>query len=216
MILQGVVLPRKFYVNETLSVAQELLGCTLVVLKEPMTASQITKNGIVTIEQELIAACGDIVECEAYLGKRDRAAHSYKAHPFGRTNIMYESGGYAYIYFIYGMHYCLNAITAGKDNPEGVLIRALQPILQGEDVRKYAGPGKLCKSAGIDKQDYGADLCADVPSRLIIMQREGKKTPQIKTTTRIGVESRGEAANYLYRFYDMDSPSVSKKERKRK
>ncbi len=216
MILQGVVLPRKFYVNETLSVAQQLLGCTLVVLKEPVLAGQIKKNGIATIEKSMIAACGDIVECEGYLGKRDRAAHSYKAHPFGRTNIMYESGGYAYIYFIYGLHYCLNAITAGKGNPEGVLIRALQPFLQEEDIRKYSGPGKLCKSAGITKEDYGADLCADIPSRIIILQREGKKTPQIKATTRIGVEYSGDAAQYLYRFYDMDSPSVSKKERKRK
>lgn len=216
MVLEGVILPRKFYVNKTLLVAQELVRCTLVVLKEPVLASEITKGGIAKISADMMVGCGDIVECEAYLGKKDRAAHSYKGNPFGRTNIMYESGGYAYIYLIYGIHYCLNAITAGAGNPEGALIRALQPLLPEEDKRKYAGPGKLCKSLGITKEDYGADLCADTPSRIIILQREGRRATQIKATTRVGIDNSGEAADYLYRFYDIASPSVSKKERKRK
>lgn len=203
-------MPREFYERDTLSVARELLSCTLAVLKTPVTARQITKDGVAQVEQSLIAACGDIVECEAYLGLRDAAAHSYKTKPGGRVNIMYKSGGYAYIYLIYGIYNCLNAVTAGEGNPEAVLIRALQP-LEGEDIRKYAGPGKLCREAGITRADYGADLCAEASSRIIILQREGRRLPETKATTRIGVEYSGEAAGYPYRFYDETSLSVSKK-----
>lgn len=146
-------LKREFYTRDTLTVAKELLGKILV---------HKTPQGTVK---------GKIIEVEAYLGKKDAAAHSYKASPFGRTNVMYREGGYAYVYFIYGMYYCFNVVTNLKDIPEGVLVRSVRP-LEGIELMQQRrktnniknlcnGPGKLCIAFDIDKSCYGLDLCGD-------------------------------------------------------
>ncbi len=182
-------LNREFYTRDTLSVAKDLLGKILV---------HKTEEGTVK---------GRIIEVEAYLGKSDAACHSYKANPFGRTNVMYGDGGYSYVYFIYGMYYCFNVVTNKKDIPEAVLIRAVHP-LEGIELMKErrkteklnnlcSGPGKLCIAFGIDKSCYGLDLCGD---KLYIEDGAVYEDEIIVATKRINVDYAGEAANYPYRF----------------
>lgn len=100
----------QFYKRSSLEVAPELLGKHLVFIN----------NG-----KELV---GRIVEVEAYMGPHDKAAHSYNNRRTKRNEIMYGPGGYAYIYLIYGMYYCLNVVTANELEPQAVLIRAVEPI----------------------------------------------------------------------------------------
>src|SRR5271170_7571464 len=104
------VLPRKFYTRDTVTVAKELLGKRLVHIVRGRRLS------------------GLIVEVEAYLGEKDAAAHTYKGRRTKRNEAMYMIGGHAYVYFVYGMHWCLNAVTGKADQPQAVLIRAVEPV----------------------------------------------------------------------------------------
>ncbi len=186
---------REFYLNDTLTVAQRLLGKTLVCGE----------------------ASGLIVETEAYMGPMDKAAHSSGSKRTPRTEIMYGEGGYAYVYLIYGMYCCLNVVTSQRDRPECVLLRALEP-LTGLDLMSQRrkgkpktelcrGPGCLCTALGIDRSFLGADLCA--PHKLFIT--EGAELPEalIAATPRIGIDYAGEARFYPWRFIIKDNPYVS-------
>ncbi|HEX6989314.1 MAG TPA: DNA-3-methyladenine glycosylase [Bacillota bacterium] len=102
-------LPEDFFRRTSLVLAQALLGAELV---------HRTPDG---------EAAGIIVEVEAYCGPVDRAAHSYGGRRTARTEVMYEPGGCAYVYQIYGMHFCFNVVAAGRDEPQAVLVRALEP-----------------------------------------------------------------------------------------
>ncbi len=104
-------LKKKFFARETTQVATDLLNCVLV---------RVTETGTVLK--------GRIVETEAYLGLKDDSCHSFGGRKTKRTQVMYLPGGCAYIYFTYGMYYCFNIVTAGRGEPEAVLIRALEPI----------------------------------------------------------------------------------------
>lgn len=209
VFLQGKIFKREFYNHNTLTVASELLGCILVVLNENTDLSK-NVDGEICLEEKDVFSAGKIVETEGYLGLNDKACHSYKAKANGRTNIMYGQGGFAYVYLIYGLHHCFNVVTQNADMPEAVLIRALEPLNSTEDIKKYSGPGKLCKQTGITKNDYGADLCAETPSRIIIIKPNNYAPPQITSSKRIGVDYSEEAKDFLYRFYDANSKSVSK------
>lgn len=236
MIL-GKILDRSFYLNNTLSVAKSLIGKTLVVYKDSTVASECIDNNVVRVNENAVFA--KIVETEAYLGHEDKACHSYNKKIGGRTNIMFNEGGYAYVYLIYGMYYCLNFVTGKQGVPHGVLIRALEPIsktktqqdyeclssnipqeenrakireinkLKKLEQRVFAGPGKLCLALGITKNDYGTDLCGT--GRIFVVDPIATAAPEIVETTRIGLGDVGEAKDYLYRFYDKNSLSVSKK-----
>ena len=132
-------LPRSFYRGDTLDIARALLGCYLVTSLPEGTA------------------IGRIAETEAYLGPRDKAAHSYKKKgPDGRVSIQYREGGYAYVYLIYGMHCCFNVVTGPENLPEVVLIRALEPLdweesltlmasRRGVDPQRLVSPKKGCR-----------------------------------------------------------------------
>ncbi len=133
-----MILQESFYQRETITVAKELLGKILV---------HETKEGITS---------GRIVETEAYQGPEDQAAHSYGGRKTARNEVMFGQKGRAYVYFIYGLYYCLNVTTGNlPGKPEAVLIRALEPIT-GEEIMakrrgkqiKFAnltnGPSKLC------------------------------------------------------------------------
>ena len=139
--------------------------------------------------------------------------------------IMYGPPGRAYIYFIYGMYYCLNAVTQKEGIPEAVLIRALEP-LEGHDImalnrfnKEYKdltstqitnltnGPGKLCMAMGIDKKLNGNMLSGDT---FYIEEGNNDKFDIIKTK-RIGIDYAEEAKDFLLRFYIKGSPFVSKK-----
>ena len=144
------ILPREFYNRPTLTVARELLGMTLVHVE----------NGV--------RIAGMIVETEAYVGESDLGCHA-KAGKTPRTEVMFGQAGRAYVYFTYGMHWMLNAVTEEDGFPAAVLIRAIQP-LEGLDIiasrrgkqprAKWTdGPAKLAQALGIDKSFNGVDLC---------------------------------------------------------
>jgi DNA-3-methyladenine glycosylase len=139
------VLPREFYNRPTLTVARELLGARLVRVL----------NGVKLV--------GLITETEAYIGEKDLGCHA-KAGRTPRTQVMYGAPGHAYVYFTYGNHWMLNAVTEREGFPAAVLIRAIQPV-EGVEVmqtrrggRDTFGPGKLCQAMGIGKGENGVDL----------------------------------------------------------
>ena len=189
-----------FFRQDTVELARKLLGCLLI---------HRTPDG---------AAGGMIVEAEAYVGAIDKACHAYRNRS-GRTEIMYHDGGYAYVYLIYGMHHCFNAVTGPEGEGNAVLIRALEPVI-GLDLMQQrrntktvrhlcSGPGKVCQALGITKNEYGLDLCAaDSPLRLI--RYRYIPDAQIVATPRINVAYAEEAAAWPWRFYVKDNLYVSK------
>ncbi len=191
----SVPLPRNFYQRPTLEVARDLLGKHLV------------------YQDESGPLRGMIVETEAYIGQDDPACHA-AAGKTARTELMFGKPGIAYIYFIYGMYYCLNAVTEAVDFPAAVLIRAVAP-LAGEAAMQERrprakgkqltnGPGKLCQAFALDKKMNGADLCA---SPLFISEGMALKTEMIRTTTRIGISA---GKSFPWRFCLKDNPYVSR------
>jgi DNA-3-methyladenine glycosylase len=194
-------LPRDFYRRDAVAVARGLLGAILVKRSAEGEAS------------------GVIVETEAYAGHDDAACHAFKHHappPGHRTRVMFGDGGYAYVYFIYGMHNCFNVTANLAGKPEAVLIRALEPA-EGVDLmraRRNAqdvgnlcrGPGKLCQALGITQGDYGRDLCGD---ELFIVEGSPVPDENALATPRINVDYAGEASAYPYRFVIKDSKFLS-------
>ncbi|HMM31269.1 MAG TPA: DNA-3-methyladenine glycosylase [Clostridia bacterium] len=194
------MLERAFYLTNGVELAKALIGKVLV---------HETPEGVLK---------GRIVETEAYMGASDAAAHSYKGNPFGRVNVQYGAGGFAYIYLIYGMHSCMNVVANLEGVPEAVLIRALEPVFGIEQMQKNrgtealkalcSGPGKLCSAMKIDRALYGADLCQ---SPFYLEEAEEKRSFRIGVTARINVDYAGEASKYPWRFVELDSPYLSKK-----
>lgn len=140
-----IILPRDFYNRPTLTVTRELLGARLVRILDG------------------VKLAGFITETEAYIGEKDLGCHA-KAGRTPRTQVMYGEAGHAYVYFTYGNHWMLNAVTERDGFPAAVLIRAIQPIegievmLKRRNGRDTFGPGKLCQAMGIGKDENGADL----------------------------------------------------------
>lgn len=197
-------LPREFFARGTLAVARELLGCVL---------AHETAEG---------RAAGRIVEVEAYCGIRDRGAHSFGGRRTARNEVMYGPPGFAYVYFTYGMHFCVNAVTREAGIAQAVLIRALAP-LEGEalmrrrrgvdgavppipDTRLCRGPGNLCRALAIERAQNGADLTR---SGLRIEAGEPIPRSHIRRSPRIGIAYAGPDALRPWRFYVEDEPSVS-------
>ena len=193
-------LPRGFYLQDTVTVARSLIGCLLW-----------RKTG-----RETIAA--RIVETEAYLGANDSASHARRGLRSERNASMYLEGGHAYVYFTYGMHWCLNVVTQEADLAEAVLLRGLEPVRGVESIRKRRpkakrdfdlmnGPGKICMALDIDRKLDGERLNGE---RLYITDRDIDVTDNdIVVTRRIGVENSGEAALWPLRFLLRDSRYVS-------
>jgi DNA-3-methyladenine glycosylase len=168
-------LPRRFYRRAARLVARDLLGCVLV--------SRLGRS----------LTAGRIVETEAYLGPDDAASHA--AFRPGSRALFYGDGGHAYVYRIYGVHFCLNAITGAAGTPGCVLIRALEPVAgiaamarrRGLDATALAltnGPGKLTEALGITARDSGVDLTA---GRLVIEPPDAPRDFEIATGRRIGI-----------------------------
>jgi DNA-3-methyladenine glycosylase len=139
------ILPRDFYNRPTLIVARDLIGARLVRILDG------------------VKLVGLITETEGYIGETDLGCHA-KAGRTPRTQIMYGEAGHAYVYFTYGHHWMLNAVTEKEGFPAAVLIRAIQPIKGVELMserrsgRDTFGPGKLCQAMGIDKAENTVDL----------------------------------------------------------
>jgi DNA-3-methyladenine glycosylase len=194
-------LPRDFYLNDTVSIARALLGCVLWR----------------RLDGELLA--GRIVEAEAYLGANDMASHARRGLRSPRVESMYLEGGHAYVYFTYGMHYCMNVVTQEADIAEAVLLRGLEPLQGFESMRTRRpkakrdfdlmnGPGKLCAAMAIDKALDGVPLNGKT---LFITPRDLEvREEDIAVSARIGVENSGEAAPWPLRFYLRGNRFVSR------
>jgi DNA-3-methyladenine glycosylase len=193
---RGAVLPRSFYDRDTEIVARDLLGAVL----ECQSPDGLTS--------------GRIVETEAYIGEHDLACHAAAGHT-ARTAPLYGAPGTAYVYFIYGMYWCFNAVTRAEGEPSAVLVRALEP-LEGlgvmrrrrptarRDVDLTNGPGKLCLALGIDGRQNRHTL--QEPPLTI---RRGIEVPdeRVIITPRIGIT---QSAEWPLRWFVSDSPFVSK------
>lgn len=165
-----------FYARDTIDVARDLLGATLVRIIDGTRLS------------------GTIVETEAYCGAEDRASHASRGAS-GRARIMYGPPGVAYVYLIYGMHNCLNAVTEAAGTAGAVLIRAIEP--QQPSLARTDGPGRLCRALAIDRSLNGAPL--DGPDLWI----EPAATPpdSICQGRRVGVDYAGDWADREWRFW---------------
>ena len=144
-----------------------------------------------------------IVETEAYLGESDAAAHSFRGRT-PRTEPLWGPAGTVYVYFIYGMHHCLNLVAESAGRPGCVLIRAAEPLPgSGLDVGDCRGPGRLCRSLKLDTQLSGKSV---FDPRGELWLRAGAPPARIVTSPRIGITK---AADWPLRFFDADSPAVS-------
>jgi len=187
-------LPRSFYEPSADKVAPKLLGHLLL---------RNTPKGL---------AGGPIVEAEAYLFE-DPASHSFGGET-ARNRSMYGPPGHAYVYFIYGVHWCVNAVCAPKGVGEAILIRAIEPTIGTEFMKRSTtnGPGKLCAALDITRSLDGADICA-ADSGLFITENPNlkallKERGPIVRTKRIGITK---SAELPLRFCLKNSPSLSRK-----
>lgn len=184
--------------KSTPAIARELLGCLLV---------HETTQGVLS---------GWIVETEAYLGVKDRAAHVYGGKHTPALDAFYHEAGTLYLYTIHG-HVALNIITQSETDPEGVLIRAVEPELGVAQMRAYRrqtgpnltnGPGKLTEALAIEKAPHYGTSILQPPLSLAMTAR---RVPQaIETTARIGVPNKGEWTEAPLRYYVRGNPYVSK------
>jgi DNA-3-methyladenine glycosylase len=143
---------------------------------------------------------GRIVETEAYVGSEDLACHASKGRT-PRTAVMFGPPGYAYVYLIYGMYHCLNAVTEREGFAAAVLIRAVEPLAGIEG--RTDGPGRLCRAMGIDRALNGADLTGD---RLFITAgdrsaRRPVPPDLVESGPRVGVDYAGEWVLKPWRFW---------------
>jgi DNA-3-methyladenine glycosylase len=198
--MSGDFLPRQFFCRPALSVARELLGTRLVRIENGRRLS------------------GLIIETEAYSGEDDQGCHA-KVGRTPRTQVMYGPPGYAYVYFTYGMHWCLNFVVETEGFPAAVLIRAIQPT-EGLDViaarrdgipREHwaDGPAKLTKALNIAKAFNGADLCAPT-AQLFVEPGFRISDSQFVTTPRIGLKNVPEPWRSIpWRFRAVAGPNVT-------
>ncbi len=189
------ILPKNFYERDTVIVARDLLGKLLVHV----------------IDDTILV--GRIVETEAYCGPIDPASHAYRGIT-ERTKALFGPPGHAYIYFIYGNHFSLNAVAHTKDAAGGVLIRAVEPLEGIEFMQQQRGmqtiknltngPGKLAQAFAIDKKLYGHDLTHEGP--LMIGEQTEPYKFVIQESPRIGISC---ATDKHWRFYVANNPFVS-------
>ena len=182
-----------------MGVARDLIGCIL----------ETRYRGVLT--------AGRIVETEAYVGPHDPAAHGYRGRKTLRNARLFGPPGTSYVYFIYGMHWCFNAVTECVDYPAAVLIRALEP-LQGLEVmarrRKTdearlfcSGPARLCQALRITGAQDGVRLDQE-RLRILDFERNEGRRGRIKQSPRIGVTR---AADWPLRFFEAGSPWLTRR-----
>jgi DNA-3-methyladenine glycosylase len=190
-------LPREFYARDTELVARDLLGAILV------------------CRSSMGTTVGRIVETEAYLGEHDLACHA-AAGRTTRTDPLYGEPGVAYVYFIYGMYWCFNAVTRDAGLPSAVLVRAVEPMrgldlmrrrrpAARRDVDLTNGPGKLCQAMAITGDYNRASLRS---SGLHILAGDPVPDDRVAITPRIGIT---QCADWPLRWVIADNPYVSKR-----
>ena len=197
-----IKLKRSFYTRDVLTVAKELLGKILV------------KN------EDGVVLAGKIVEVEAYDGEIDEAAHTFIGKT-KRNEIMFGEGGFFYVYFTYGNHYCCNVVTGIKGKGTAVLIRAVEPVEgielmiknrfgrelknEKEKFNLTSGPGKVCKAFSITKKEYGIDLTGD---EIYILDNKRVEEEAIGISERIGIKK---SAHLPWRFFIKNNGYISRK-----
>lgn len=193
---RGAILPASFYARETEIVAREMLGTILECR---------TRDGV---------ASGRIVETEAYIGEHDLACHA-AAGRTQRTAPLYGPPGIAYVYFIYGMYWCFNAVTRAEGHPSAVLVRAVEPVdgvslmrrrrpRAKRDADLTNGPGKLCLALGIEARH---NLLSLVVSPLVVRADAPVADEDVVVTPRIGISK---SAAWPLRYFVKDNAYVSK------
>lgn len=199
-------LSRRFYQREPITLAKALLGQVLVRRLEDGTR-----------------LAGRIVEVEAYLGVPDRAAHTFGGRRTKRNASMWKEGGHAYVYFTYGMHWCMNVVAEREGVPTACLLRALEPHDGIEVMRRLragkiaaerlrerdlcSGPAKLAQAMAIDRSLDGADLV--ISESLWIERGAAVSKRNIDAGPRIGVSYAQEWAQEPLRFYERGNIHVS-------
>jgi DNA-3-methyladenine glycosylase len=192
-----VTLPRTFFDRHAEEVAPDLLGRTLV---------HDTPHGTVALR---------LTEVEAYEGESDPASHAYRGQT-RRNTVMYGPPGHAYVYFTYGMHYCVNLVCLGEGTASAVLLRAGE-VIEGTDLayvrarpgapeRDLArGPARLTRALGLTRDDDGTDVCSPA-GPLRILAGEPADASRVRTGPRTGVST---AKDVPWRFYLDAEPTVS-------
>jgi DNA-3-methyladenine glycosylase len=198
-------------------------------MNQPLSKNYFENPDVVALAKDLIGkeltttidgilTSGIITETEAYAGQGDKACHAHLGRFTKRTQVMYESGGIAYVYLCYGIHHLFNIVTNTKGNADAILIRAIEPtqglqkMLERRNKKKLeknltSGPGNVTKALGITKfhnakSILGQDIWIDNPE---------VKVESIVETTRIGIDYAGDDANLPWRFYNQDSKYISVK-----
>jgi DNA-3-methyladenine glycosylase len=189
-----------FYRRDTAVVARDLLGCRLI---------RRFPGG----ERRAVV----IVETEAYLGAKDRAAHTWNGRRTPRVAPMWGPGGHAYVYFVYGMHYCLNVVTQEEGVPEAVLLRAAVSEEWWADWRNeekekkqiflYSGPAKLCAHLSVTTALSGVPLSGPE----LVISRGPRRDFEVLVGPRVGVEYAGAAAAWPLRFAVAGCPAVTRR-----
>jgi DNA-3-methyladenine glycosylase len=202
------LLPRDFFARPSVEVAPDLLGCVL---------EHETADGLVAVE---------LTEVEAYAGASDPASHAYRGKT-RRNAVMFGPPGHAYVYFTYGMHFCVNLVCLGEEgNASAVLLRA-GAIVAGEELARARrtrgrapsgtspvtsrdlarGPARLCQALAIDRALDGADACVpSSPFRVGTGAEPAPRSAKIASGPRVGVSS---AADIPWRFWLEGDPTVS-------
>lgn len=181
---QGAVLGPEFFDRDTVTVARDLI------------------NKVLVREVDGTRLWGRLIEVEAYLGPDDLAAHSKGGRRTARTEVMFGPPGRAYVYFTYGMHWCLNFVTREEGVPQAVLVRALEP---GPGVGRCSGPGLVTRSLSIDRRLNGVAL--EPPDLYVVDDHAPRR--RIFVTPRIGVQGTGRWEKRPLR-YIVDSMDLSR------
>jgi DNA-3-methyladenine glycosylase len=198
--LVGELLPREFFDREAIEVARDLLGCVL---------ECDSRAGPVAVR---------VTETEAYRGLHDPASHAYRRKS-GRNQVMFGPPGHAYVYQIYGLHFCVNLVCLPEGTAEAVLLRAGQVVAGAEVARSRRpaaraetqlarGPALLCQVLAIDRRFDGTDVCAaGSPLRILGPGPAGAVAPgMVRTGPRVGVT---QAAEFPWRFWIDGDRTVS-------
>ena len=194
---------RDFFARHAVEVAPDLLGCVL---------QHQTADGLVAVK---------LTEVEAYAGRSDPASHAYRGKT-QRNAVMFGPPGHAYVYFTYGMHFCVNLVCLGEEGSASAVLLRAGAVIAGEDLARARrtrgaasvasrdlarGPARLCQALDIDRALDGADVCA-VGSPLQVRAGAGNpaRSGKIMTGPRVGVSR---AAEIPWRFWFEGEPTVS-------
>ncbi len=191
-------LPRSFYSRDAETVAKELLG-QILITRLPQGEAR-----------------GLIVETEAYLGREDKAAHSFGGKKTQRNEVLYGPAGHAYIYLIYGLYHLFNIVVGEPGDPQAVLIRALEPLAGFEIMAKRrkteqkklltSGPGRLSEAMGITRQLNGENLLGEP----LFIAKGTDEPREIIAKPRIGIDYAQEWVDKPLRFYLANNFFISK------